>query len=196
MQTLNDPAATVPLLPLPACRYSGARGGKALFEEREARCKACMKEVVVKLEPDPVFCAGLEAPLPNGLPRLFKKGNGEERLQVKRFKNTELTDEPEKDWGGGGYGGVTRFDMGKMTSMWAGLGDLNKELAGHSSLYERCVAFVGALRTSGWLADWEAALGKKKRDVCGCLGCCDPKEGADPAAGQCFFPFFQHDALV
>lgn len=191
LQTLNDPAATVPLLPLPACRYSGARGGKALFEEREARCKACMKEVGIKLEPDPVFCASLEAPLPNGLPRPFKKGNGEDRLQVKRFKNTELTDEPEKDWGGGGYGGVTRFDLGKMTSMWAGLGDMNKELAGHSSLYERCVAFVGALRTTGWLKDWEMALGKKKREVCGCLGCCDPKEGADPKEGQCFFPFFQ-----
>ena len=150
-----------------------------------------MKEVKIKLEPNPVFCAGLEAPLPNGLPRPFKKGNGEERLQGKRFKNTELTDEPEKDWGGGGYGGVTRYDIGKMTSMWTGLKDMQQELGGHTSLYERCVAFVGALRTTGWLQDWEAALGEKKREVCGCLGCCDPKGGGNPEDGQCFFPFFQ-----
>ena len=75
--------------------------------------------------------------------------------------------------------------------MWTGLKDMQQELGGHTSLYERCVAFVGALRTTGWLQDWEAALGEKKREVCGCLGCCDPKGGGNPEDGQCFFPFFQ-----
>ena len=190
-QVLNDPTSIVPLLPLPACRYSGNWGGKALKKQREDACQACMKEVKVKLEPNPNFCAQLEAPLPDGRPRPFEKGDGEARLQKKRFKNTELADEPEEKFGGGGYGGVLRSDIAKLTSMTTELKHLATDLAGHSSLYERCVRFVGKMRETGWLSDWEKSLASKKKEVCACLGCCEASSQSDSSKGQCFFPFFQ-----
>ena len=96
---LNDPASTVPLLPLPVCRYSGAHGSKALFQVREARCEACMKEVKIKLEPNPVFCAGLEAPLPNGLPRPFKKAAAKSDCRERDSKTLNLQMNPRRTGG-------------------------------------------------------------------------------------------------